>query len=49
VIDELKRRMRASAWLLEMGKVKRAEGRSISGEGRGMRGRREWVSETDMI
>jgi hypothetical protein len=30
-IDELKRRMGASAWSLGIGKVKRAEGRSISG------------------
>jgi hypothetical protein len=49
VVDEFKRRMSASAWSLGMGKVERAEGRSMRGYGRGMRGRREGESETDMI
>jgi len=41
--------MSASAWSLGIGNVKRAEGRRMSGKGRGMSGRREWETETDMM
>ncbi len=48
-VDESQRRMSASAWSLGIGNVKRAEGRRMSGKGRGMSGRREWETETDMM